>query len=218
MGAPRSVVIYSEQEENLNVLSHFIGFLLSLAAIPLLVARAALYGNIWHLVSFSIFGISLAILYAASTFYHREKKERSRLHLQVFDHASIYVLIAGSYTPFALVTLNGVWGWVIFGLSWGFAVVGITLKIFFTGRYDKLSTSMYVLMGWIIVIAMHKLIENFSAEGIFWLFAGGVAYTVGAVIYSIKKIPFNHAIFHFFVLAGSICHFVAVFFYVLPAR
>jgi hemolysin III len=126
------------------------------------------------------------------------------------------VLIAGTYTPFTLVTLQGSVGWTIFFTAWGFALTGIVLKLFFTGRFDMLSTIMYVFMGWIIVFAIKPLMNNLASEGLMWLFAGGAAYTVGAILYSIKKIKFNHAIFHVFVLAGSFCHFMAVYFYVVP--
>jgi hemolysin III len=182
-----------------------------------MVIRASLYGNVWHVVGASIFGASLIALYAASTFYHSAKDPKLRSRLRVFDHATIYILIAGTYTPFTLVTLNGPVGWIIFGASWGMALTGITLKLFFTGKYDGLSTLMYVFMGWIIVFAIKPLTDNLSAEGMFWLFAGGVAYTTGAILYSIKKMKFNHAIFHMFVLLGSLCHFIAVYFYVLPS-
>jgi hemolysin III len=138
--------------------------------------------------------------------------------LKIIDHASIYVLIAGTYTPFTLVTLNGTIGWVIFGTSWGLALTGIILKLFFTGKYDLISTIMYVLMGWVIVFAIKPLINNLPLEGLLWLFAGGISYTIGAILYSIKKIKFNHAIFHMFVLIGSFCHFMSVFFYVLPSE
>ena len=182
----------------------------------LLVTHANLHGDVWHIVSFSIFGASLIILYAASTFYHNAKKPELRNRLKIIDHAAIYVLIAGSYTPFTLVTLQGTIGWVIFGTSWGLALTGIILKLFFTGKYNLISTLMYVFMGWVIVFAIKPLINNLPLEGLFWLFAGGMAYTIGAILYSIKKIKFNHAIFHVFVLMGSFSHFVSVFFYVLP--
>ncbi len=158
------------------------------------------------------------ILYAASTFYHSAKKPELRIRLRIIDHASIYVLIAGTYTPFTLATLHGTIGWVIFGISWGLALSGIILKLFFTGKYNLISTIMYVLMGWVIVFAIKPLINNLSSEGLFWLFAGGMSYIMGAIIYSTKKLKFNHAIFHIFVLMGSFCHFMSVFFYVLPSE
>jgi hemolysin III len=209
---------YSPIEEKVNIVSHAAGFILSIVASALLVTHATLNGNVWHIVSFSIFGTSLILLYAASTFYHSAKKTASRNRLKIFDHASIYVLIAGTYTPFTLVTLKGPVGWVIFSISWGLALTGIILKLFFTGKYDLISTLMYVLMGWVIVFALKPLINILPSEGLLWLFAGGISYTIGAVIYSIKQIEFNHAIFHMFVLMGSFCHFMAVFFYVLPSE
>jgi hemolysin III len=207
---------YSLLEERTNIISHAAGFVLGIVALVLMVVRASLHGNAWHIVGVSIFGASLICLYAASTIYHSAKDPKVRGRLRVVDHATIYVLIAGTYTPFTLVTLNGWVGWVIFGFSWAMALTGITLKLFFTGRYNLLSTLMYVFMGWMIIFAIKPLINNLSADGLWWLMAGGVAYTVGAILYMIKKVPFNHAIFHMFVLLGSFCHFVSVYWYVLP--
>ena len=209
---------YSPIEEKINIISHAIGFILSIVALVILVTYAILDGDVWHIVSFSIFGSSLIVLYAASTLYHSAKKPELRNRLNIIDHASIYVLIAGTYTPFTLVTLKGTIGWVIFGASWGLALTGIILKLFFTGKYDLISTIMYVLMGWIIVLAIKPLINNLPLEGLLWLFAGGISYTMGAILYSIGKIKFNHAIFHMLVLTGSFCHFMSVFFYVLPGK
>jgi hemolysin III len=209
---------YSLIEEKTNIISHGIGFILSIVALVLLVTHANLYGNTWHIVSFSIFGASLIILFGASTFYHSAKRPELRNRLRIIDHASIYILIAGTYTPFTLVTLNGPIGWSILGIAWGLALTGIILKLFLTGKYDLISTLMYVFMGWIIVFVIKPVINNLSLEGLLWLVAGGMAYTIGAVLYSIKKIKFNHAIFHVFVLIGSVCHFVSVFFYVLPTE
>lgn len=207
---------YPPLEEKINISSHAFGLLLSVAALVLLVTRASIYGTVWHVVSFSVFGVSLIILYAASTIYHSTRTQALRTRMQIVDHASIYILIAGTYTPFALITLNGATGWIIFGVTWGMAVVGVTLKLFFTGKYDLLSTIVYLFMGWIILFAIDPLIENISTEGLFWLVSGGIAYTVGAILYAIEKINYNHAIFHAFVLLGSFCHFVSVYFYVLP--
>lgn len=207
---------YSAVEERINILSHAIGLLLSVIGLFFLVKHAALYGSVLHLISFSIFGISLIILYTASTVYHSAKEPTIRRKLRVLDHASIYVLIAGSYTPFTLLVLGGWEGWAIFGASWGMAVIGIVLKLFYTGKYDLVSTLMYIFMGWLIVFAAKPLIENFSVPGFLWLLTGGLAYTIGAGIYSIKKIKLNHAIFHLFVLLGSASHFVSAYFYILP--
>ena len=208
---------YSPIEEKINIISHAVGFILSIIALVLLVRHATRHGDVWHIVSFSIFGASLIILYAASSFYHSAKKSELRNRLNIIDHASIYVLIAGTYTPFTLVTLKGTIGWVIFGISWGLALTGIILKLFFTGKYNLMSTIMYVLMGWVIVFAIKPLINNLSLAGLLWLVAGGISYTIGAILYGIKKIKFNHAIFHMFVLMGSFCHFMSVYFYVLPS-
>ena len=214
MKKSKELVYYSSLEETMNVISHGFGLLLSVCALVFLVIRSSAYGSVWHIVSFSIFGTSLILLYAASTLYHNAKKEVLRKKLNILDHASIYVLIAGTYTPFVLVTLNGTLGWVLFGITWGLAITGVILKLFFTGKYDKISTIAYVLMGWIIVFGINTLIRNLPLEGLFWLLAGGIAYTIGAVLYSLKRIKFNHAIFHLFVLIGSFCHFISIFFYV----
>lgn len=212
----KNVKFYSPLEEKINILSHAFGLALSIFALLLLVMHPNIDGNILYLASFSIFGISLITLYAASTFYHRATNPQLRSKLRVVDHASIYVLIAGTYTPFTLITLNSQIGWTIFYITWTMAFTGIILKIFFTGRFKIVSTLMYVFMGWIIVFAIDDLVNKLSSEGLFWLVVGGVAYTVGAVLYAIKKIKFNHAIFHMFVLLGSISHFISVYFYVLP--
>jgi len=209
---------YSPIEEKINIISHAIGFILSIVAFIFLVIHANLHGNVCHIVSFSIFGASLITLYAASTFYHSAKKSELRNRLKIIDHASIYILIAGTYTPFTLVTLKGTIGWVIFGTTWGLALTGIILKLFLTGKYNLISTIMYVLMGWVIVFAIKPLINNLPLEGLIWLLVGGISYTIGAILYSIKKIKFNHAIFHMFVLSGSFCQFMSVFFYVFPSE
>ena len=215
---PDKIKFYGPKEEKLNVISHAIGLVLSVIALVLLVVYASKEGSAWHIVSFSIFGASLIVLYAASTFYHYSRTPKLRHRLNVFDHAAIYVLIAGTYTPFTLVVLKGWVGWTIFGVSWGLALTGIILKLFFTGRYDRISTIAYVLMGWLIIFAIKPLVSNLPFEGLIWLLSGGIFYTVGALLYSIKKLNYNHAIFHIFVLLGSFSHFMAVFFYVLPLK
>ncbi len=212
----KKIKFYDEKEEKLNVITHGFGLLLSIIAMVLLVVYASLYGNVWHITSFSIFGASLIVLYSASTLYHYSKDPTIRSRLNIFDHAAIYILIAGTYTPFALVVLHGTTGWIIFGVSWGLALTGIIFKLFFTGRFDKLSTIAYVLMGWIIIFAIKPLMNNLPVNGLIWLAAGGLFYTVGAVLYSMNKLKYNHAIFHIFVLLGSFSHFIAVFFYILP--
>jgi len=204
---------YSEKEEKLNVITHGFGLVMGIVALPFLIYKSLSFDGFWKPASLLIYGVSIIVLYAASTVYHSAKTPKLRRRLNIFDHAAIYVLIAGTYTPFTLITLEGKTGWIIFGLTWFFALTGIILKLFFTGKFDKLSTIMYLLMGWQIVFAINPLLENLSAEGLFWLFSGGVFYTLGAILYSIKKIPYNHAIFHVFVLLGSISHFISVYFY-----
>lgn len=206
---------YSNLEEAINVSSHALGFVLSIFALGALLLHSVPDGNPLIIVSVTIFGCSLVITYATSTIYHSSRSPLRRSRMRIMDHASIYLLIAGTYTPFALIVLQGSIGWIIFGISWGMAIAGITLKIFFTGRYRLLSTLMYLFMGWLIVFALGPLIEKMPVIGLRWLVAGGLAYTLGAVLYAIRKIPLNHAIFHVFTMVGSICHFVAVYRYVI---
>ena len=204
-------------EERINVASHAAGLLLSVAGLVALVTLAVRHGDTWHLVSFSIYGASLVVLFAASTAYHSSRAAVRRARLRTVDHASIYLLIAGTYTPFALITLSGPVGWSLFGTTWGMAVAGIVLKLLYTGRFNLLSTLVYVFMGWLVVFFIKPLIDNFPPAGLAWLVAGGMVYTLGAVLYSIERLPFNHALFHLFVLLGAACHFVAVYGYVLPS-
>jgi len=201
---------YSKKEERLNVITHAFGLLLSVVGLCFLILKSFHYEGFWKPASLVIYGLSLVILYAASTFYHAAKDPRLRRKLNIFDHAAIYVLIAGTYTPFTILVLEGSLGWIIFGFTWTFALIGIILKLFFTGRFDKLSTALYLLMGWQIMFVINPLMERFTTEGLQLLFAGGVFYTIGAVLYSIKKLPYNHAIFHVFVVLGSVCHFFSV--------
>ena len=209
-----NIQFYSPTEEKLNIWSHAFGIFLSIIALVLLIIKAVQQDNIWMMISFPIFGVSLILLYLASTLYHASKETQKRFKLKVFDHAAIYVLIAGSYTPFTLVSLNGETGWLIFSMVWVMAFTGIILKLFFTGRFKVVSTAMYVLMGWLIVFYFQDLTASLHEKGVFYLILGGVLYTIGAILYSIKKIKFNHAIFHFFVLAGSFCHFLSIYLYV----
>ena len=217
MKEPVDLKIYSAAEEKLNVVSHGLGLVLSIFGLVILILRALDFSNVFLTISFTVYGLSLIILYAASTLYHNTSDLNLRYKLKIFDHIAIFILIAGTYTPFSLVTLSGTIGWIIFGVAWAIAVLGAVLKIFFTGRYKILSTLLYVGMGWIIIFAINPLLENLDKAGIWWLFAGGLAYTIGAVLYNVSRLNFNHAIFHFFVLAGSFCHFLAIYFYVIPA-
>ncbi len=211
----KHLTYYNSNEEKWNVITHAIGLVLSIVALVLLIIHASTHGTAKHIVSFIIFGASLILLYSASTFYHYTQNPELRKKLNILDHASIYVLIAGTYTPFTLVTLTGWLGWTIFGVTWGIAIIGIVLKLFYTGRFDKISTIAYVAMGWIIIFAIKPLIASLPLNGLYWLVVGGVFYTVGAILYSIPKLKYNHVIFHVFVLLGSFSHFMAIYFYVL---
>jgi len=204
---------YSKTEEFLNTITHGFGIFLSLIATVLLMVKAFNTGQTDYIISFAVFGLSLLILYSASTLYHGAINIERKKKLKIFDHSAIYVLIAGTYTPFALIGLKGAWGWSIFGVEWGIALAGIILKLFYTGKFEKISTIAYVLMGWIVVIAIKPMMDNLQEGALCWLFIGGAFYTVGALLYMMKKIPYNHAIFHVFVLAGSFSHFMAVYYY-----
>jgi len=203
---------YSKKEELLNVWSHGLGLVASIIVFPFLILKAVSYADFWHISSFVIYALSLIVLYAASTFYHAAKNPKKRRRLNIFDHAAIYVLIAGSYSPFCLVALNSDLGWYMFIAVWLFALTGIILKLFFTGKFDKLSTAMYLLMGWQMMFFVKPLMTSLSDYSLNMLIAGGVFYTVGAILYSIAKLPYNHAIFHVFVLLGSISHFFAIYY------
>jgi hemolysin III len=209
---------YSSEEERINIITHAVGCILSIIALVILVKQATVHGDVKYAISVVIFGVSLIVLYAASTLYHSAKPQKLRNRLKIVDHSAIYILIAGTYTPFCLITLEGTIGWTILTITWGMALIGVVLKLFYTGKYELISTLMYVFMGWMIVFAIKPLIDNLPVEGLYWLLAGGVFYTIGAVVYSIQSINFNHAIFHMFVLAGSFCHFYSVLCYVLPTN
>ncbi len=211
------VTPYSLGEEIANSVTHGIGAALSVAGLTILVVLAAIYGDAWRVVSFSIYGSSLIILYLASTLYHSVQHPRVKRALRIFDHVAIYLLIAGTYTPFLLVSMRGAWGWSLFGVVWGLALVGVIFKSFFIDRYEALATAAYVLMGWIVIIAFKEMLMRVPPGGIILLVVGGIVYTLGVIFYAWEKLPFNHAIWHLFVLGGSILHFFAILFYVLPA-
>lgn len=189
-----------------------------MAGLAVLVTLAALKGTAWHIVGCSVYGATLVLLYTASTLYHSVRSPRLKRFFRIIDHASIYLLIAGTYTPFTLVNLRGGWGWTLFGLVWGLAALGILFKVFFVGRFSIASTAVYLLMGWLVVIAIKPLLTLVPSGGILWLLAGGLAYTAGVVFFAWERMPYNHAVWHVFVLTGSICHYFAVLFYVLPAN
>jgi len=203
-------------EEIANSLTHGVGALLAIGGLVVLVMLAALRGDVWHVVSCSIYGASMVILYTASTLYHAVSRPRAKATLQVFDHAAIFLLIAGTYTPFTLVSLQGPWGWSIFGTVWGLAIAGIVLEIAYPRRWPARSLSLYVAMGWVVVVAVKPLLAALPPGGLILLVLGGLAYTVGIGFYAAKRLPYGHAIWHLFVLAGTVLHFFAVLLYVVP--
>ncbi len=207
---PDPALLRAQREEGLNVLTHGVGALASVAGAAALVALAATNGDAWQVAGAAVFGLSLVVLYTASTLYHAARAEARRARLRVFDHCAIYVLIAGTYTPFTLVGLRGGWGWSLFGVIWGLALAGIAFKQTCTGRFERLSTALYVAMGWLVVVAAGPLVRALPAATLLWLLAGGLCYTLGTVFFVSRRIPFAHAIWHLLVLAGSACHFVAV--------
>lgn len=209
---------YSPLEEIFNGVTHGIGILISLAGMILMIVFSCIYGNVNHIVSCTIFGLTLVMLYTASTLYHSFKKPNLKHIFKICDHSCIYVLIAGTYTPFLLVTIRGVLGWTLFAVVWSLTAAGILFKVFFVYRFKIVSTIAYVLMGWIIIFAIKPLLQSLPEGGVILLVAGGLAYTLGTVFYAWEKLPFNHAIWHLFVLGGSVCHCLAVMFYVIPLK
>lgn len=205
-------------EELANSVTHGIGAALALAGLAVLVVLAARAGDPWRIVSFSIYGASLVTLYLASTLYHGFRSPRVKRIFHVLDHSSIYLLIAGTYTPVTLVSLRGPWGWTLFGVIWGLAIAGVVFKCFFTGRFDAASTAIYVAMGWLAVVAVRPAFRALGGVGLLFIAAGGLAYTLGVVFYAWRRLPFGHSIWHLFVVAGSALHFVAVVVYVRPVR
>lgn len=205
-------------EEIANAITHGIGLLLSIAGFVVLLVLATLRGTAWHIVACSIYGATLICLYAASTLYHAVISPRVKRALRIFDHSAIYLLIAGSYTPFLLVSLRGPWGWSLFGVIWGLALAGVLFKFWFVERFAILSTAVYIAMGWLVVIAAKPVITHLSLTAMIWLLAGGLAYTGGVIFFAAKRIPYSHAIWHLFVLAGSFCHYFAVLSTVIPPR
>ncbi len=204
---------YSKREEQINIISHGIGFIASIVGAILLLIKSFHIDDPKHLISYLIYSFGLITLFGASTLYHSTQNLRWRRRFNIFDHAAIFLMIAGSYTPFTLISLNGALGWSIFGIIWSVAFIGVILKLFFTGRYKKISTLMYILMGWMILFVISPLTAALPTPALVLLFTGGILYSIGAVFFSIEKIKFNHAIFHFFVLGGSLTHFLSIYLY-----
>ena len=201
---------YPLREEIANSVTHGIGAALSAAGLVTLVVLAVLYGDVWRVVGFSVFGACLLALYLASTLYHAIQHRPAKRILRKCDHAAVYLLIAGTYTPFLLISLRNTIGVPMLAVVWGMALIGVFWKIFFTGRYEVIATIVYVLMGWMCLLAFRQMVANVPPLGVALLFAGGIVYTLGVLFYALEKIPYNHAVWHLFVLGGSACHFAAV--------
>ena len=206
---------YSFREEVANAVTHGTGALLSAAGLTALTLLAAWTGDAWKIWSAVVFGVSMILLYLCSTLYHAIPAGSVKKFFRKLDHSAIYLLIAGTYTPFLLVSLRGAWGWSLFGVLWGMAVVGCAFKAFFVGKWDKLSTAMYLVMGWTALVAIKPVIAAVPTGGLILMALGGLAYTVGVFFYICDRIPYNHAIWHGFVMAGTAFHFFGVLFYVV---
>ncbi|QJX80495.1 PAQR family membrane homeostasis protein TrhA [Priestia megaterium] len=208
---------YTKGEEIANSISHGIGALLSIAALVLLIVYSSLYGTPWHIVSFTIFGSTMLLLYISSTLVHSLPQGKGKDIFEILDHSSIYFFIAGTYTPFLLIAVKGTLGWTLLGVVWGIAILGTVFKVFFVKKFLYTSTVLYILMGWMIVFAWNPLTDTIQREGIYYLVAGGITYTIGAAFY-VWRARFNHLIWHIFVIVGSVLHFFCIFLYVLPIK
>jgi hemolysin III len=205
---------YSQKEEKINIISHQIGILASLIGFVLIFIKSY-SGGLTYIISAVIFSSSMLILYTASVLYHSCTEDNKRYKLKIFDHSAIFIFIAGSYTPFTLIILPTFAGWILFFIIWSIATTGVVLKLFFTGRYNTLSTVIYIIMGWLVIFFISAVIDNLATAGLVWLVAGGIFYTIGAVNYLFKTIEYTHATFHIFVLIGSLCHYICIYNYVL---
>ena len=207
---------YSPAEEIAHAVTHGVGALLSIAGLAVLVIFSAMYGNVWHIVSSSIYGFTLVLLYSISTMYHASQNPDIKDVLQKLDHAAIYLLIAGSYTPFLLVSLHGEWGWTLFAVVWGIAVAGVVMELAVKERRSWISLSLYLGLGWVIVIPIKPMFASVATGGLLLLLLGGLFYTFGVIFYAWKNLAYSHAIWHVFVLAGSAFHYFAILHYVIP--
>ena len=213
----KEITRYPAHEELANSVTHGIGIVFSLAALTLLVVHANMQDEFWKILSFSIYGGSLLILYTASTLYHSFTSKRIKHYLKIIDHSAIYLVIAGTYTPFLLVLVRNTGGWSLFTTIWAVAIAGIIFKLFYVNRFKLASTIIYLLMGWLAAIAFWPLFDYLPEGGFEWLLAGGICYSFGVIFYLWKQMPFHHAVWHLFVLGGSVCHFFSIFFHILPA-
>ncbi|ASF39234.1 MULTISPECIES: PAQR family membrane homeostasis protein TrhA [Halobacillus] len=206
---------FSRREEIANAITHGIGAVLSVGMLVMLVVFASLEGNAWHVVSVSIYGVTMLVLFVSSTLVHSFPAGKMKDLFEIFDHSAIYLFIAGTYTPILLVPLRGSLGWTLFGIIWGMAILGIIFKVFFVKRFVVLSTLFYVLMGWLLIIAWGPLTTEVPAAGITYLILGGVMYSIGSIFYVWRSFTYHHMVWHLFVLGGSIFHFFTIFFYVI---
>lgn len=210
MTAAPTLSLRQQREEFANTFTHGAGALAALVGGTVLVSLAALHGNGWQVASAIVFSTCLLLLYLASTLYHSFQQPLLKSRLKVFDHCAIYLLIAGTYTPFTLIGLRGPWGWGLFAAIWTLALAGVVFKLFFTGRFKRLSTLIYVAMGWLVLVAIKPVLEALDGWTFGWLVAGGLFYTLGTVFYHRQSIPYSHAIWHLFCIGGSVCHYIAV--------
>ena len=206
------------RDEIASALTHGLAAVAALAGGAVLITLAALYGDGWQLGASIVFGVSLLLLYVASTLYHAVQHPVAKGRLKVFDHCAIYVLIAGTYTPFTLIGLRGPWGWGLFIAIWTLALAGVVFKLFYTGRFKLLSTIIYIAMGWLVLVAIKPMLNSLDAWTLTWLLLGGLFYTLGTYFYHRESIRFSHAIWHLFEIAGSVCHYIAVTAQVLLPR
>ena len=217
MARDKDAKFYSLGEEIAHAVTHGIGGLLAAIGMVVLIVQAVRFGDPWRVIASVIYGTSLVLLYTTSTLYHALPPRRAKRVFQLLDHAAIYLLIAGSYTPFALVTLRGGWGWTLFGLAWGLGFAGIIFEVVFRERAKKLSLVFYLLMGWLAVIAGKPLLSALPPGGILLIVSGGAFYSLGTIFYVWRRLPYHHAIWHVFVLGGSAAHFFCMLFYVVTA-
>lgn len=202
----------TNKEELWNAISHGIGLILTIPAFVILILKGVKTGTTIHVVSYTIFGVSMLLLFLMSTLLHSMPIKFKKV-FSILDHSAIYILIAGTYTPFLLISLRGALGWTLFGIIWGLAIFGIVFKVFFIHRYEFVSLIFYVAMGWLIIIAVRPLIQSITMSGFLFLLAGGLFYTVGAIFYAWRRLPYNHAIWHLFVIAGSACMYFSIYLY-----
>ncbi len=211
MGKEESLI-----EEIANAITHGIGAALSIVGLTLLVVWAAMGGDTWRIVAVSIYGGTLVFLYLASTLYHAIQHLATKRVFHILDHVGIAFLIAGTYTPILLIQMRDFYGWLFFGVIWGLAVIGASIKAFFTARFVRISTATYVVMGWLAILLLKPMLTTMGSSGLIWMVAGGLSYSLGVIPFLWQRLPFNHAIWHLFVIGGSVCHYVAIWHYVLP--